>query len=161
MIISKNFDMKIKIDTDIVSKYLNELPNILDSEKEVDDLIEKCDPSALQYFVGIYMKKLKSDDPDAFNTFIGVKSTDSKMSESLKESENDQLFEVGDWLFIKGSDLFGFGLMYSKYLVERIEPDYVVLRDGAFARFARKYMRKDIEDAVKRGAIHVSHITYR
>ena len=36
--------------------------------------------------------------------------------------------------------------------------DYVVLRDGAFAR---KYMRKDIEEAVKRRAIHVSHITYR
>ena len=107
------------------------------------------------------MKKLKSDDPDAFNTFIGVKSTDSKMSESIKESENDQLFKVGDWLFIKGSDLFGFGLMYSKYLVERIESDYVVLRDGAFARLARKYMRKDVEDAVKRGAIYVSHITHK
>lgn len=158
MIIEKNFDMKIKIDTDIVSKYLNELPNILDSTKEVDDLIEKCDPAALQYFVGIYMKKLKSDDPDAFNRFIGVRGTNNKMSNSIKESENDQPFNVGDWLFIKESDLFGFGLMYSKYLVERIESDYVVLRDGAFAR---KYMRKDIEDAVKRGAIHVSHITYR
>lgn len=161
MIIEKNFDMKIKIDTDIVSKYLNELPNILDSAKEVDDLIEKCDPAALQYFVAFYMKKLKSDDPDAFNSFIGVKSTDNKMSESLKESENDQLFKVGDWLFIKGSDLFGFGSMYSKYLVERIESDYVVLRDGAFTRLARKYMRKDVEDAVKRGAIYVSHITHK
>lgn len=158
MIIEKNFDMKIKIDTDIVSKYLNELPNILDSVKEVDDLIEKCDPEALQYFVGIYMKKLKSDDPDAFNSFIGVKSTNNKVPESLKESENDQPFNVGDWLFIKGSDLFGFGFMYDKYIVERIEPDYVTLRDGAFVR---KYMRKDVEDAVKRGAIHVSHITYR
>lgn len=156
MIIEKNFDMKIKIDTDIVSKYLNELPNILDSAKEVDDLIEKCDPAALQYFVGIYMKKLKLDDPDAFNSFIGVKSTNNKVPESLKESENDQPFNVGDWLFIKGSDLFGFGFMYDKYIVERIEPDHVVLRDGAFVR---KYMRKDVEDAVKRGAIHVSHIT--
>ena len=156
MFIEKNFDMKIKIDTDIVSKYLNELPNILDSAKEVDDLIEKCDPEALQYFVGIYMKKLKLDDPDAFNSFIGVKSTNNKVPESLKESENDQPFNVGDWLFIKGSDLFGFGFMYDKYIVERIEPDYVVLRDGAFVR---KYMRKDVEDAVKRGAIHVSHIT--
>ena len=161
MIIEKNFDMKVKIDTDIVSKYLNELPNILDSAKEVDDLIEKCDPTALQYFVGIYMKKLKSDYPDAFNSFIGAKSTNSKVSESLKESEDDQSFKVGDWLFIKGSDLFGFGLMYSKYLVERIESDYVVLRDGAFAGFARKYMRKDIEDAVKRGAIYVSHTTHK
>lgn len=158
MIISKNFDMKIKIDTDIVSKYLNELPNILDSAKEVDDLIEKCDPEALQYFVGIYMKKLKSDDPDAFNHFIGVDSADNKVSESLKESENDQPFNVGDWLFIKGSDLFGFGFMYNKYLVERIEPDYVILRDGAFVR---KYMRKDVEDAVKRGKFHVSHIAHR
>ena len=158
MIIEKNFDMKIKIDTDIVSKYLNELPNILDPAKEADDLIEKCNPEALQYFVGIYMKKLKSDDPDAFNRFIGVKSTDNKMYESIKESENDQPFNVGDWLFIKGSDLFGLGLMYSKYLVERIEPDYVVLRDGAFVR---RYVRKDVEDAVKRGAFHVSHITYR
>lgn len=158
MLIEKNFDMKIKIDTDIVSKYLNELPNILDSAKEVDDLIEKCNPEALQYFVGIYMKKLKSDDPDAFNRFIGVSSADNKMSESLKESENDQPFKVGDWLFIKGSDLFGFGFMYDKYLVERIEPDYVILRDGAFVR---KYMRKDVEDAVKRGRIHVSHIDHR
>ena len=158
MIIEKNFDMKIKIDTDIVSKYLNELPNILDSAKEVDDLIEKCDPVALQYFVGIYMKKLKSDDPDAFNRFIGVKSANNKVSESLKESEDDQLFKVGDWLFIKGSDLFGYGLMYSKYLVVRIEPDYVVLRDGAFARFARKYVRKDVEDAVKCRKIYVSRI---
>ena len=48
--------------------------------------------------------------------------------------------------------------MYSKYLVVRIEYDYVVLRDGAFAR---KYIRKDVEDAVKHGAIYVSHITYR
>jgi len=158
MIIEKNFDMKIKIDTDIVSKYLNELPNILDSAKEVDDLIEKCDPAALQYFVGIYMKKLKLDDPDAFNSFIGADSTDRKMSESLKESENDQPFKVGDCLFIQENGLFGFGSMYNKYLVTRIEPDYVVLRDGAFAR---KYMRKDVEDAVTRGAIHVSHITYR
>lgn len=158
MIIEKNFDMKIKIDTDIVSKYLNELPNILNSVKEVDDLIEKCDPEALQYFVGIYMKKLKLDDPDAFNSFIGVKSTNKKVPESLKESENDQPFKVGDWLFIQENGLFGFGSMYNKYLVTRIEPDYVVLRDGAFAR---KYMRKDIEDAVRRGAIHVSHITYR
>ena len=158
MIVEKNFDMKIKIDTDIVSKYLNELPNILDSAKEVDDLIEKCDPEALQYFVGIYMKKLKSDDPDAFNRFIGVKSTNNKVSESIKESENDQPFKVGDWLFIQENGLFGFGSMYSKYLVVRIEPDYVVLRDGAYAR---KYIRKDVEDAVKRGAIHVSHITYR
>lgn len=158
MIIEKNFDMKIKIDTDIVSKYLNELPNILDSAKEVDDLIEKCDPEALQYFVGIYMKKLKSDDPDAFNRFIGVKSTNNKVSESIKESEDDQPLNVGDFLFIQENGLFGFYSMYNKYLVTRIEPDYVVLRDGAFAR---KYMRKDIEDAVKRGAIHVSHITYR
>ena len=160
MIISKNFDMKIKIDTDIVSKYLNELPNILDSAKEVDDLIEKCDPEALQYFVGIYMKKLKSDDPDAFNSFIGVKSTDNKMSESLKESENDQLFKVGDWLFIPENCLLGFGpLMYRKYLVAQVEPDYVVLSGGALER---KCMRKDvIEEAVKCGAIHVSHTTYR
>ena len=158
MIIEKNFDMKIKIDSDIVSKYLNELPNILDSAKEVDDLIEKCDPAALQYFVGIYMKKLKLDDPDAFNSFIGADSTDRKMSESLEESENKQPFNVGDCLFIQENGLFGFGSMYNKYLVTRIEPDYVVLRDGAFAR---KYMRKDVEDAVKRGAIHVSHITYR
>ena len=158
MIIEKNFDMKIKIDTDIVSKYLNELPNILDSAKEVDDLIEKCDPEALQYFVGIYMKKLKSDDPDAFNRFIGVKSANNKVSESIKESENDQPFKVGDWLFIQENGLFGFGSMYSKYLVVRIEHDYVVLRDGAFAR---KYIRKDVEDAVKHGAIYVSHITYR
>lgn len=158
MIIEKNFDMKIKIDTDIVSKYLNELPNILDSAKEVDDLIEKCDPAALQYFVGIYMKKLKSDDPDAFNSFIGANRADNKMSESLKESENEQPFNVGDWLFIQENGLFGFGSMYSKYLVVRIEPDYVVLRDGAFAR---KYMRKDIEAAVKCGAIHVSHTTHK
>ena len=158
MIIEKNFDMKIKIDSDIVSKYLNELPNILDSAKEVDDLIEKCDPAALQYFVGIYMKKLKLDDPDAFNSFIGADSTDRKMSESLEDSENKQPFNVGDCLFIQENGLFGFGSMYNKYLVTRIEPDYVVLRDGAFAR---KYMRKDVEDAVKRGAIHVSHITYR
>ena len=158
MIIEKNFDMKIKIDTDIVSKYLNELPNILDSAKEVDDLIEKCDPEALQYFVGIYMKKLKSDDPDAFNRFIGVKSANNKVSESIKESENDQPFKVGDLLFIQENGLFGFGSMYSKYLVVRIEYDYVVLRDGAFAR---KYIRKDVEDAVKHGAIYVSHITYR
>lgn len=158
MIIEKNFDMKIKIDTDIVSKYLNELPNILNSAKEVDDLIEKCDPEALQYFVGIYMKKLKSDDPDAFNRFIGVKSTNNKVSESIKESEDDQLLKVGDWLFIKGSDLFGFGSMYSKYFVVRIESDYVVLRDGEFARFARKYVRKDVEDAVKCRKIYVSRI---
>ena len=158
MIIEKNFDMKIKIDTDIVSKYLNELPNILDSAKEVDDLIEKCDPEALQYFVGIYMKKLKSDDPDAFNSFIGTDNADRKMSESFEESENEQPFKVGDCLFIQENGLFGFGSMYNKYLVTRIEPDYVVLRDGAFAR---KYMRKDIEEAVKRRAIHVSHITYR
>jgi hypothetical protein len=158
MIIEKNFDMKIKIDTDIVSKYLNELPNILNSAKEVDDLIEKCDPTALQYFVAFYMKKLKSDDPDTFNSFIGADSTDRKMSESIEESENTQPFNVGDFLFIQENGLFGFGSMYNKYLVTRIEPDYVVLRDGAFAR---KYMRKDIEDAVKRGAIHVSHITYR
>ncbi len=158
MIISKNFDMKIKIDTDIVSKYLNELPNILDSAKEVDDLIEKCDPEALQYFVGIYMKKLKLDDPDTFNSFIGADNADRKMSESLEESENEQPFKVGDCLFIQENGLFGFGSMYNKYLVTRIEPDYVVLRDGAFAR---KCMRKDVEDAVKRGAIHVSRITYR
>ena len=158
MIIEKNFDMKIKIDTDIVSKYLNELPNILNSAKEVDDLIEKCNPEALQYFVAFYMKKLKSDDPDTFNSFIGADSTDRKMSESIEESENTQPFNVGDFLFIQENGLFGFGSMYNKYLVTRIEPDYVVLRDGAFAR---KYMRKDIEDAVKRGAIHVSHITYR
>ena len=158
MIIEKNFDMKIKIDTDIVSKYLNELPNIPDSAKEVDDLIEKCAPEALQYFVGIYMKKLKLDDPDAFNSFIGANSTDRKMSESLEESENTQLFKVGNYLFIQENGLFGFGSMYSKYLVTRIEPDYVVLRDGAFAR---KYMHKDIEDAVKRRAIYVSHTTYR
>lgn len=158
MIIEKNFDMKIKIDTDIVSKYLNELPNILDSAKEVDDLIEKCDPAALQYFVGIYMKKLKSDDPDAFNSFIGANKANNKMSESLKESENEQPFNVGDWLFVQESGLFGFGSMYSKYFVSRIEHDYVVLRNGAFAR---KGMRKDIEDAVKRGEIYVSHTTHR
>ena len=159
MIIEKNFDMKIKIDTDIVSKYFNELPNIPDSAKEVDDLIEKCDPSALHYFVGVYMKKLKSDDPDAFNRFIGADNAEgNKMSESLEESENKQPFNVGDFLFIQENGLFGFGSMYNKYLVTRIESDYVVLRDGAFAR---KYMRKDVEDAVKRGAIHVSHITYR
>lgn len=158
MIISKNFDMKIKIDTDIVSKYLNELPNIPDSTKEADDLIEKCDPSALQYFVGIYMQKLKLDDPNTFNRFIGADNADRKMSESLEESENEQPFKVGDCLFIQENGLFGFGSMYTKYLVTRIEPDYVVLRDGAFAR---KYMRKDIEDAVKRMVIYVSHITYR
>lgn len=158
MIIEKNFDMKIKIDTDIVSKYLNELPNILDSAKEVDDLIDKCGPEALQYFVGIYMKKLKLDDPDAFNSFIGADNADRKMSESLEESENKQPFKVGDCLFIQENGLFGFGSTYNKYLVTRIEPDYVILRDGAFAR---KYMRKDIEDAVRRRAIHVSHITYR
>ena len=49
MIIEKNFDMKIKIDTDIVSKYLNELPNILDSAKEVDDLIEKLNKLKEEY----------------------------------------------------------------------------------------------------------------
>lgn len=112
MIIEKNFDMKIKIDTEIVSKYLNEVPNIPDSAKELDDLIEKCDPAALKYFVARYMQKLKSDSPEDFNSFIG-KTEESVVEKSTKdEHKRDRELRSGDSIFIKDTDI-GFDLFYT------------------------------------------------
>lgn len=124
MIIEKNFDMKIKVDTDIVSKYLNEVPNIKDSEKELDDLIDKCDPAALKYFVARYMQKLKSDSPEDFDSFIG-KTEEPVVEKSIKDKpKRDRELRSGDSIFIKDTDI-GFGLfntnMWTRYEVQTIK----------------------------------------
>lgn len=122
MIIEKNFDMKIKVDTDIVSKYLNEVPNIKDSEKELDDLIERCDPAALKYFVASYMKKLKSDDPDAFNSFLGVQQKEeTPKDESVNGYKPRRELREGDSIFLRVNIPFALHSPYwSRYEVTSI-----------------------------------------
>lgn len=155
MIVEKNFDVKIKIDSEIVSKYFSQADSA-----EIDSLLDyiedNCDQDVLRMAVGKYLKRLRESNYEEFNNFVGIGNSELSKSVSVEETKSDLLFDVGDWLFVHESGLFGFGSMYNRYLVARIEHDYVVLRDGSFAR---KYMRKDIEDAVRCGAIHVSHIT--
>lgn len=163
MIIEKNFDMKIKVDTDIVSKYLNEVPNIKDSEKELDDLIEKCDPAALKYFVARYMQKLKSESPEDFDNFIG-KTEESVVEKSIKdEPKRDRELRSGDSIFIKDTDI-GFGLfntnMWTRYEVQTIKVSGSEQLVYFKSRSNGSLYRLDIQrlaEMKSRGLLYISH----
>ena len=163
MIIEKNFDMKIKIDTEIVSKYLNEVPNIKDSAKELDELIDKCDPAALKYFVARYMQKLKSESPEDFDSFIG-KAEESVVEKSIKDEPNrDHELRSGDSIFIKDTDI-GFGLfntnMWTRYEVQTIKVTDSEQSVYFKSRSNGSLYRLDIQrlaEMKSRGLLYISH----
>lgn len=154
MIVEKNFDVKIKIDSEIVSKYFSQADSA-----EIDSLLDyienNCDQDVLRMTVGKYLKRLRESNGEAFNNFVGIGNSELNKSVSVEETKSDLLFDVGDYIFIREITCFvPTSYTYRRYRVACIESGVVVLAvDGSRAR---KYMCSDIENAIMQGVAYVS-----
>lgn len=105
MTVTKNFDMKIIIDSDIVKQYLEKA----DTE-EIEKLIEKTDSDSMDKLVAKYLQKMSHDNPEKFKKFVGVKETKDNVSDS------NSAYKTGDIVFMRRTSLAGFMLEgYDKY----------------------------------------------
>lgn len=109
MTVTKNFDMKIIIDSDIVKQYLEKA----DTE-EIEKLIEKTDSDSMDKLVAKYLQKMSHDNPDKFKKFVGVKEEVKETKDDV--SDNNSAYETGDIVFMRRTSLTGFMLEgYDKY----------------------------------------------
>lgn len=148
MTVTKNFDMKIIIDSDIVKQYLEKA----DTE-EIEKLIEKTDLDSMDKLVAKYLQKMSHDNPEKFKKFVGVK-------EEVKETKNDVSdnnfeYKTGDIVFMQRTSLDGAGFMidgYDKYNLATFGP-WIILKNS----FCKTYkISPDIfKDMIKTGEVYI------
>ena len=109
MTVTKNFDMKIIIDSDIVKQYLEKA-----DIEEIEKLIEKTDSDSMDKLVAKYLQKMSHDNPDKFKKFVGVKEEVKETKDDV--SDNNSAYKTGDIVFMRRTSLTGFMLeWYNKY----------------------------------------------
>lgn len=67
MIIEKNMNVKIKLDSDLVAEYFKEC---LKDSKELSDIADKIDDNILSYLSAFYIGKLERENPEQYAKFI-------------------------------------------------------------------------------------------
>ena len=145
MTVTKNFDMKIIIDSDIVKQYLEKA----DTE-EIEKLIEKTDSDSMDKLVAKYLQKMSHDNPEKFKKFVGVK-------EEVKETKNDvsdnnSEYSTGDIVFMRRTSLTGFMLDgYDKYYLT--SGPWVTLKNssGKIYRISHDVFK----DMIKMGELYI------
>lgn len=145
MTVTKNFDMKIIIDSDIVKQYLEKA----DTE-EIEKLIEKTDSDSMDKLVAKYLQKMSHDNPEKFKKFVGVK-------EEVKETKDDTLdnnfaYKTGDIVFMRRTSLTGFMLEgYDKY---RLTSGHWVTLTSVSGK-TYKISHDVFKDMVKMGEVYI------
>ncbi len=150
MTVTKNFDMKIIIDSDIVKQYLEKA----DTE-EIEKLIEKTDSDSMNKLVAKYLtkyfQKMSQDNPEKFKKFVG-------MEEEVKETKNDvsdnnSEYKTGDIVFMRRTSLTGFMLDgYDKYHLTTFGP-WVTLKNSSGKTY--KISPDVFKDMIKVGEVYI------
>lgn len=97
MIIKKNMDVKIDIDSEIVSEYFKSCAG---NTKEIMSLASAMDETTLTYLTTYYLAKLYDEDRNKYNKFV---NTVKEEVEDEKQIEVGNLYKMKnpkDFLFI-------------------------------------------------------------
>jgi hypothetical protein len=143
MIIEKNMNVKIKVDAEIISAYLNDIDNHSD---ELAELADKMSDETLSYLTTYYLAKLYQSDKDMYNKYM---NTVKQSVEPPKNSENYPELNVGDTISIT-SNIYAFAwgpieLLYKVivkkddgYIIQAVEASTVV-KFLSMGDFHKKY----------------------
>lgn len=127
MIVKKNFDMKIEIDSDIVSSYFKEC---LEKPEELSTVADKIDPKILSYLSAFYLGKLHHENPDEYNKFMKFmpKGKGTEKMEETEKSNTPVPIEEGDIVFMKlGTFRSLFDTNWERYTVLKVTGEFVYL----------------------------------
>lgn len=105
MLIEKNMDITINIDSKIVSEYFNSLKISRDGE-ELKNLLDNTKEDILSYITAYYLSNLHIQDEDKFAKFIGEYK---KNKSNLKQSNNESQIEHIEGVYPVGT-IFSFNL---------------------------------------------------
>lgn len=94
MIIEKNMNVKIKVDAEIISAYLNDIDNHSD---ELAELADKMSDETLSYLTTYYLAKLYQSDKDKYNKYMNIVK---QSVEPPENAENYPELSVGDTISI-------------------------------------------------------------
>ena len=105
MIIEKNMNIKIDLDSDLVSEYFK---HCLDNTTELSNIVDKLDDNILSYIAAYYVGKVSREDPEQyakFKKFLPHSIDDEKSEinpETKDNAEKEKPIEisVGDTVFV-------------------------------------------------------------
>lgn len=145
MTVTKNFDMKIIIDSDIVKQYFEKA----DTE-EIEKLIEKTDSDSMDKLVAKYLQKMSQDNHEKFKKFVGVKDEVKETKNDV--SDNNSEYKTGDIVFKRRTSLTGFMLDgYDKYYL--ISGPWVTLKSNSGKIY--KISHDVFKDMIKMGELYI------
>lgn len=103
MIIEKNMNIKIDLNSDLVSEYFK---HCLDNTTELSDIVDKLDTNVLSYIAAYYVGKSSREDPAQYAKFKQFlpKSIDEEKTMTNEEISNngtDLIVNIGDTIFIQ------------------------------------------------------------
>ena len=103
MIIEKNMNIKIDLNSDLVSEYFKKC---LDNTTELSDIVDKLDTNVLSYIAAYYVGKINRENPEQYAKFKQFlpKSIDEEMTMTNEETSNngtDLIVNIGDTVFIQ------------------------------------------------------------
>ena len=146
MTVTKNFDMKIIIDSDIVKQYLEKA----DTE-EIEKLIEKTDSDSMDKLVAKYLQRMSQDSPEKFKKFVGVKEEVKETKDGV--SDNNSTYATGDIVFMRRTSLTGFRLDgYDKYHLTTFGP-WVTLKNSSGKTY--KISPDVFKEMIKMGEVYI------
>lgn len=128
MIVKKNFDMKIEIDSDIVSSYFKEC---LEKPEELSTVADKIDPKILSYLSAFYLGRLHHENPDEYEKFMKFMPKDkgTEKPEEIKNKDTTITIEQGDTIFMKLGNFRSsfFDTNWERYTVQEVTEEVVYL----------------------------------
>lgn len=139
MTVIKHFDIKVKIDSEIVSQYIEKA-----DADELKALFETTDAQSMEKFVAKYLQKMQHDNPEKFNRFVGVKE---KSKETVIDTVKGEQYKIGDIVF-KARQSFGGYIIggYDKCYIKDITPYYVVIvNDYVAIKIAHEMFKQMID----------------
>lgn len=141
MIIEKNMNVKIKVDSEIVSAYLNELDNNSD---ELAELAEKMSDETLSYITTYYLAKLYQSDKEKYNKYVGyIRSSVEKDSSEKKEP----VLHVGDRIIITtDTEMFLLGKVDLLYEIAAVQDDAYIIVSVEWPSIVKRLSKKAVRE---------------
>ena len=99
MIIEKNMNIKIDLDSDLVSEYFK---HCLDNTTELSNIVDKLDDNILSYIAAYYVGKVSREDPEQYAKFKKFlpHSIDDEKSEINPETKSSDTPAAADKTFM-------------------------------------------------------------
>ena len=145
MTVIKHFDMKVKIDSEIVSQYIEKA-----DVDELKALFETTDAQSMENFVAKYLQKMSQDNPDKFKKFVGVKEEVKETKNDI--SDNNSEYKTGDIVFMRRTSSTGFMLDgYDKYYLT--SGPWVTLKNSSGKTY--KISHDVFKDMIKMGELYI------